>query len=132
MVELSKPAGTAVGLSGVGAVMCIGWAFFSYLGIGRYNPEGILPHSGPSLICGILGLIGVIIAVTDIIRTYERTRGFIICMATGVIVFIYYSIFYGIHSLLYPLYGGITLWGSILLQVGGLVGYFNKGKLIQF
>ena len=128
MVNISKPAGTAIAISGVGSVMCIGWGFISILGISG----GKLLHSLPSLTCGILGLIGVIIAVTDIIRTYERTRGFIICMATGIIVFIYYSIFYGIHSLLYPLYGGITLWGSILLQVGGLVGYFNKGKLIDF
>ena len=128
MVTLSIPAVMAIGLSGVGAVMCIGWGLISIMGIS----EDILLHSLPSLTSGILGLIGVIIAVTDIIRTYERTRGFIICMATGIIVFIYYSIFYGIHSLLYPLYGGITLWGSILLQVGGLVGYFNKGKLIQF
>jgi len=132
MVSISKEAAGAVSPSLIGSFICIGWGFLSIIAIGRYRPEETLLHSGPSLICGILSLIGVIIAVTDIIRTYERTRGFIICMATGVIVFIYYSIFYGIHSLLYPLYGGITLWGSILVQVGGLVGYFNKGKLIQF
>jgi uncharacterized membrane protein (UPF0136 family) len=129
MVEISKPAGIAVGLSGVGSVMCIGWGLIIIIGASYTSPEGILLHSLPSLICGIISLIGVIIAVTDIIRMQERTRGFILCMVTGLIVFIYYSIFYGIHYLLYPLYGGITLWGSIVLQVGGLVGYFNKGRL---
>lgn len=128
MLNISRVAAEAIIISLIGSVMCIGWGFISLIGIS----EGILLHSFPSLICGILGIIGVIIAVTDIIRTYERTRGFILCMVTGIIVFIYYSIFYGIHSLLYPLYGGITVWGSICLQVGGLIGYFNKGKLISF
>jgi len=123
MVEISKPAVTALIISGMGSAGCIGWGILIL---------GSILDSLPSLTCGILGIIGVIVAVIDIIRMYERTRGFILCMVAGIIVFIYYTIFYGIHYLLYPLYGGITLWGSILLQVGGLVGYFNKGKLIMF
>jgi hypothetical protein len=113
--ELKKANGLCI----TGMIICLGISFFWLIPIIRYGFLHYIPLWLPSLIAGVLSIVGIVRA-----RNW-RVSGFTLCIVTGIVALIFEIIFGFI--LIGILFGNAYLYvfnilGPIFIIAGGRIG----------